>query len=282
MKGGRIDEGLLDGELMVTTMTGLVQKRREVSRRRELGASRDFRRSTLAPATVEENRESLPNKTSTFDITRTIHEIPTITVQKGEPTQGTLCIRSSLLSTHILTIQPPPPHQLLITTLTMTTDNGAGKKPPPPTKLHPNPSLCSHSMAHRGPGPRTRDPRHRPASESLPPAEERRQRGYIAPPLRAPLLYLLISSTATKTLNRGMSEIIILAADTAPLAILLHLPLLCEDKNVPYVYVPSKTALGRACGVSRAVIAASITTNEASDLMGQIRGLKDKVERLMI
>ena len=48
------------------------------------------------------------------------------------------------------------------------------------------------------------------------------------------------------------------------------------------VYVPSKTALGRACGVSRAVISASITTNEASDLMTQIRGLKDKVERLMI
>jgi len=48
------------------------------------------------------------------------------------------------------------------------------------------------------------------------------------------------------------------------------------------VYVPSKTALGRACGVSRAVISASITTNEASDLMNQIRSLKDKVERLMI
>jgi U4/U6 small nuclear ribonucleoprotein SNU13 len=90
------------------------------------------------------------------------------------------------------------------------------------------------------------------------------------------------SYIATKTLNRGKAEIIVLAADTSPLAILLHLPLLCEDKNVPYVYVPSKVALGRACGVSRAVIAASITTNEASDLMGQIRAIKDKVERLLI
>ena len=87
---------------------------------------------------------------------------------------------------------------------------------------------------------------------------------------------------ATKTLNRGVAEVIILAADTAPLAILMHLPLLCEDKNVPYVYVPSKMALGRTCGVSRSVISASITTNEASDLMNQIRALKDKVERLMI
>lgn len=90
------------------------------------------------------------------------------------------------------------------------------------------------------------------------------------------------ANEATKTLNRGASEVIVLAADTSPLAILLHLPLLAEDKNVPYVYVPSKVALGRACGVSRAIVAASITSNESSDLMPQIRELKSKVERLMI
>lgn len=93
---------------------------------------------------------------------------------------------------------------------------------------------------------------------------------------------MLIDTPATKTLNRGIAEVVILAADTSPLAILLHLPLLAEDKNVPYIYVPSKAALGRACGVSRAVIACSVTTNEASDLMAQINSVKDKVERLMI
>lgn len=36
--------------------------------------------------------------------------------------------------------------------------------------------------------------------------------------------------TATKTLNRGIAEIIVLTADTEPLEILLHLPLLCEEK----------------------------------------------------
>ncbi|KUI58543.1 hypothetical protein VM1G_09721 [Cytospora mali] len=90
------------------------------------------------------------------------------------------------------------------------------------------------------------------------------------------------ANEATKALNRGTAEVVVLAADTTPLAILLHIPLLSEDKNTPYVYVPSKVALGRACGVSRAVIAAAITSNEASDLMGQIRALKDKVERLAI
>lgn len=52
------------------------------------------------------------------------------------------------------------------------------------------------------------------------------------PGLNKLLTYLLL--TATKTLNRGTSEIVILAADTSPLAILLHLPLLAEDKNIPY------------------------------------------------
>mmetsp|Transcript_1333 Transcript_1333/g.1753 ORF Transcript_1333/g.1753 Transcript_1333/m.1753 type:complete len:127 (-) Transcript_1333:33-413(-) len=90
------------------------------------------------------------------------------------------------------------------------------------------------------------------------------------------------ANEATKTLNRGISEFIVMAADAEPLEILLHLPLLCEDKNVPYVFVPSKVALGRACDVSRPVISASVTTNEASQLKGQIRSLKDQIEQLMI
>lgn len=82
------------------------------------------------------------------------------------------------------------------------------------------------------------------------------------------------ANEATKTLNRGICEFIILTADVEPIEIVLHLPLLCEDKNVPYVFLPSKTALGRACGVSRPVIAASVTTNEARELNQQILAVK--------
>ncbi len=46
------------------------------------------------------------------------------------------------------------------------------------------------------------------------------------------------ANEATKTLNRGISEMIIMCADAEPIEIVLHLPLLCEDKNVPYVFVP--------------------------------------------
>lgn len=62
----------------------------------------------------------------------------------------------------------------------------------------------------------------------------------------------------------------------------MHVPVLCEDKNVPYVFLPNKHALGRACGVTRPIIAATITSNDAGDLAPQIEYLRAKVERLAI
>ena len=40
------------------------------------------------------------------------------------------------------------------------------------------------------------------------------------------------ANEATKTLNRGISELIVMAADAEPIEILLHLPLLCEGMFV--------------------------------------------------
>jgi U4/U6 small nuclear ribonucleoprotein SNU13 len=90
------------------------------------------------------------------------------------------------------------------------------------------------------------------------------------------------ANEVTKTINRGIAELIVLACDTSPLAVILPLPRLCEDESVPYVYIRSQHALGRACGISRPVVAASITTNEASTLAGQFKRVKDAVERLAV
>uniref|UniRef100_A0A8P0PQ89 NHP2-like protein 1 n=2 Tax=Canis lupus TaxID=9612 RepID=A0A8P0PQ89_CANLF len=92
----------------------------------------------------------------------------------------------------------------------------------------------------------------------------------------------LVQRSSTKTLNRVISEFIVMAADAEPLEIILHLPLLCEDKNVPYVFVRSKQALGRACGVSRPVIACSVTIKEGSQLKQQIPSIQQSIERLLV
>ncbi|XP_058058099.1 NHP2-like protein 1 homolog [Anopheles bellator] len=90
------------------------------------------------------------------------------------------------------------------------------------------------------------------------------------------------ANEATKTLNRGLSEFIVMAADAEPIEIILHLPLLCEDKNVPYVFVRSKQALGRACGVSRPIVACSVTIDEGSQLKSQIVSIQQEIERLLV
>ena len=90
------------------------------------------------------------------------------------------------------------------------------------------------------------------------------------------------ANETTKSLNRGVADLVILAADTEPLEIVLHLPLLCEDKNVPYVYVSKQSDLGRACGVSRNIVAAVILHHPDSQLQTQINEMKDKVEQLLL
>lgn len=54
-----------------------------------------------------------------------------------------------------------------------------------------------------------------------------------------------------KVLNKHKAEVVIMAADTNPLEMLLNLPALCEEHSVPYCFVDSVAALGRACGIQR-------------------------------
>jgi U4/U6 small nuclear ribonucleoprotein SNU13 len=90
------------------------------------------------------------------------------------------------------------------------------------------------------------------------------------------------ANEVTKTLNRSTAEIVIIAGDVDPIDIVMHLPLLCEDKGVPYIFVPSRAALGQACGVSRSVISCSITKRDNSRLSHSIQALRQKIESFTI
>ena len=88
------------------------------------------------------------------------------------------------------------------------------------------------------------------------------------------------ANESTKSLNRDVSELIILAADAKPLEIILHLPLLCEDKSVPYIFVPSMEKLGVACSTSRNVVACSIVKNDRnSSIDADVKDLQVLVEK---
>ena len=49
-----------------------------------------------------------------------------------------------------------------------------------------------------------------------------------------------------KALKKGEQGLSIIAGDISPVEVICHVPILCEEKNVAYVYVPSKEDLGLA------------------------------------
>lgn len=57
------------------------------------------------------------------------------------------------------------------------------------------------------------------------------------------------ANEVTKIVERGQAKLIVMAVDVQPEEILMHMPLLCEEKSTPYAYVPSKQELGAAAGL---------------------------------
>lgn len=55
----------------------------------------------------------------------------------------------------------------------------------------------------------------------------------------------------TKALRKGEKGLVFIASDVAPLDIIAHLPVYCEDQNVPYAFMASKKALGLVCRTPR-------------------------------
>ncbi|NXD08079.1 NHP2 protein, partial [Nothocercus nigrocapillus] len=54
-----------------------------------------------------------------------------------------------------------------------------------------------------------------------------------------------------KFINKGEKGITVLAGDTLPIDVYCHIPIMCEERSLPYAYVPSKADLGAAAGSKR-------------------------------
>ena len=54
-----------------------------------------------------------------------------------------------------------------------------------------------------------------------------------------------------KALRKGEKGLVVLAGDISPVDVISHIPVLCEDGEVPYCYVGSKADLGAAAATKR-------------------------------
>ena len=86
------------------------------------------------------------------------------------------------------------------------------------------------------------------------------------------VLKLIRKGMKTKMIKRGVKEtvkavrkggegagVVIIAADISPIDVLSHLPILCEDKSIPYVFVRSRAEIGEACKTKRPTSCVLIT-----------------------
>jgi large subunit ribosomal protein L7Ae len=71
------------------------------------------------------------------------------------------------------------------------------------------------------------------------------------------------TNEVTKSSERAEAKLVVMAEDVDPAEILVHIPMLCEEKRIPYIYVPKKQRLGQVAGLTKS--AASVAVVEAGE-----------------
>jgi large subunit ribosomal protein L7Ae len=79
------------------------------------------------------------------------------------------------------------------------------------------------------------------------------------------------SNETTKAIEKGEAKLVVAASDVSPKEVVMHLPLLCKEKNVPFYEVPSKEELGAAAGLEVGTAAVAIV--KEGDAKSLIEGL---------
>ena len=87
------------------------------------------------------------------------------------------------------------------------------------------------------------------------------------------------TNESTKALEKGEVKLLVIAGDVEPEEIVMHLPPLCDEKKIPYTYVPSKSELGRAAGLD--VPSAAVSVVEPGEGKELLKEVVSQVEKLM-
>jgi large subunit ribosomal protein L7Ae len=87
------------------------------------------------------------------------------------------------------------------------------------------------------------------------------------------------TNEATKSIERGNAKLVLIAENVQPPEIVAHLPLLCDERKAPYVYVPEKQKIGEALGINVSSSAASI--EDAGDAEKLVSEIVKKVQELV-
>jgi large subunit ribosomal protein L7Ae len=86
------------------------------------------------------------------------------------------------------------------------------------------------------------------------------------------------TNESTKAIERGVAKLVVIAEDVEPPQVVAHLPILCEERKIAYLYVPSKLELGKSAGLD--VGSAAISVGEPGDGAQSLKDLLKIVENI--
>jgi large subunit ribosomal protein L7Ae len=86
------------------------------------------------------------------------------------------------------------------------------------------------------------------------------------------------TNETTKAVERGQAKLVVIAEDVDPPEVVAHLPILCEEHKIPYIFVPNKRKLGTSAGIDVPAAAACITV--VGDAVGLIKEISSRIEEL--
>ncbi|MEI7961084.1 MAG: 50S ribosomal protein L7Ae [archaeon] len=81
----------------------------------------------------------------------------------------------------------------------------------------------------------------------------------------------------TKAIERGTAKMVIIAEDVTPKEVVMHLPVLCDEKQIPFSYISTRKELGEKAGLRTAT--ASIAIIESGE-EAEIKDLGKKIAEL--
>lgn len=72
-----------------------------------------------------------------------------------------------------------------------------------------------------------------------------------------------------KSIRRGHKGLCVIAGNISPIDVITHVPLLCEEADIPYIYVPSKEDLASAGATKRPTCCVLVLTKPTKEELGQ-------------
>jgi large subunit ribosomal protein L7Ae len=87
------------------------------------------------------------------------------------------------------------------------------------------------------------------------------------------------SNEATKAVERGLAQLVLIGVDVEPEEIVMHLPPLCEEKKIPFLFIKKQNDIGAASGLDVGSAAAAIVKSGKAkeivdDIVKKLAGLK--------